>query len=66
MKRLVIKVGTAVLTEDNKKLALDRIQNLVKLIAKLKNEKNIELICKDIFYKEGNLKMFSMEILKNS
>ncbi|WP_323659719.1 glutamate 5-kinase [Aliarcobacter butzleri] len=44
MKRLVIKVGTAVLTEDNKKLALDRIQNLVKLIAKLKNEKNLEVI----------------------
>ncbi|AGR77888.1 gamma-glutamyl kinase [Aliarcobacter butzleri 7h1h] len=44
MKRLVIKVGTAVLTEDNKKLALDRIQNLVKLIAKLKNEKKLEVI----------------------
>ncbi|PZP11334.1 MAG: glutamate 5-kinase, partial [Aliarcobacter butzleri] len=44
MKRLVIKVGAAVLTEDNKKLALDRIQNLVKLIAKLKNEKNLEVI----------------------
>ncbi|MDY0192955.1 MAG: glutamate 5-kinase [Aliarcobacter butzleri] len=44
MKRLVIKVGTAVLTEDNKKLALDRIQNLVKLIAKLKNEKSLEVI----------------------
>ena len=44
MKRLVIKVGTAVLTEDNKKLALYRIQNLVKLIAKLKNEKNLEVI----------------------
>ncbi|MDN5049605.1 glutamate 5-kinase [Aliarcobacter butzleri] len=44
MKRLVIKVGTAVLTEDNKKLALDRIQNLIKLIAKLKNEKNLEVI----------------------
>ncbi|KLE10100.1 glutamate 5-kinase [Aliarcobacter butzleri] len=44
MKRLVIKVGTAVLTEDNKKLSLDRIQNLVKLIAKLKNEKNLEVI----------------------
>lgn len=44
MKRLVIKVGTAVLTEDNKKLSLDRIQNLVKLIVKLKNEKNLEVI----------------------
>lgn len=44
MKRLVIKVGTAVLTEENKKLALNRIQNLVDLIAKLKNEKNIEVI----------------------
>ncbi|BAK73958.1 glutamate 5-kinase [Arcobacter sp. L] len=44
MKRLVIKVGTAVLTEDNKKLALERIQNLVNLIAKLKNEKKLEVI----------------------
>jgi len=44
MKRLVIKVGTAVLTEDNKKLAIDRIQNLVNLIAKLKNEKKLEVI----------------------
>lgn len=44
MKRLVIKVGTAVLTENNKKLALNRIENLVKLIAKLKNEKNLEVI----------------------
>ena len=39
MKRLVIKVGTAVLTQDGQ-LALDRMQNLVDLIAKLKNEKN--------------------------
>lgn len=44
MKRLVIKVGTAVLTEDNKKLAFNRIQNLVELISKLKNEKNLEVI----------------------
>src|SRR5574344_2500466 len=43
MKRLVIKVGTAVLTQDNE-LAIQRIQNLVKLIAKLKNEKNLEVI----------------------
>ena len=35
-------------------------------IEKLKQENNLEIICKDIFYKEGNLKMFSMEILKNS
>ena len=40
--------------------------NNPKINDELKNEKNIELICKDIFYKEGNLKMFSMEILKNS
>jgi glutamate 5-kinase len=44
MKRLVIKVGTAVLTEENKRLSLNRIQNLVDLIAKLKNEKEIEVI----------------------
>ena len=42
-KRLVIKVGTAVLTQDGK-LAIDRMQNLVNLIAKLKNEKNLEVI----------------------
>ena len=36
MKRVVIKVGTAVLTQDGK-LALDRLENLVDLIAKLKN-----------------------------
>ena len=33
-KRLVIKVGTAVLTQDGQ-LALERMQNLVDLIAKL-------------------------------
>ena len=44
IKRIVIKVGTAVLTEENKKLALHRIQNLVNLIAKLKNEKDIQVI----------------------
>lgn len=43
MKRLVIKVGSAVLTQDGK-LALDRLNNLVQLIAKLKNEKNYEVI----------------------
>ena len=43
MKRLVIKVGSAVLTEDGK-LALDRLNNLVELISKLKNEKNLEVI----------------------
>lgn len=42
-KRLVIKVGSAVLTQDGK-LALDRLQNLVDLIAKLKNEKKYEVI----------------------
>jgi glutamate 5-kinase len=44
MKRLVIKVGTAVLTENNTKLAIERIQNLVDLIAKLKNQKKLEVI----------------------
>lgn len=43
MKRLVIKVGSAVLTE-NGKLAMTRLSNLVDLIAKLKNEKNYEVI----------------------
>ena len=43
MKRLVIKVGTAVLTQDGQ-LALDRMENLVNLIAKLKNDKNLEVI----------------------
>ena len=43
MKRLVIKVGTAVLTQDGE-LATKRLSNLVDLIAKLKNEKNLEVI----------------------
>ena len=43
MKRLVIKVGSAVLTQDGK-LAIDRLSNLVDLIAKLKNEKKYEVI----------------------
>ena len=43
MKRLVIKVGTAVLTQDGK-LATQRMQNLVNLIAKLKNENDLEVI----------------------
>ena len=43
MKRLVIKVGTAVLTQDEE-LALERMKNLVKLIATLKKEKDIDVI----------------------
>lgn len=43
MKRLVIKVGSAVLREDTN-LAIDRLNNLVDLIAKLKIEKNLEII----------------------
>ena len=43
MKRLVIKVGTAVLTQDGQ-LALKRLSALVDLIAKLKNEKEYEVI----------------------
>lgn len=43
MKRLVIKVGSAVLREDNL-LAVERLNNLVDLIAKLKQEKNLEVI----------------------
>ena len=36
MKRVVIKVGTAVLTQDGE-LAILRLANLVNLIAKLKS-----------------------------
>ena len=32
----------------------------------LKNQNEFEILENDIFYKEGNLKMFSIEILKNS
>jgi glutamate 5-kinase len=42
MKRIVLKVGSAVLTE-NSALALDRLRNLVALIAKLK-QNNYEVI----------------------
>lgn len=42
MKRVVLKVGSAVLTQDGK-LALERLQNLVDLIALLK-QKDIEVI----------------------
>lgn len=43
MKRLVIKVGTAVLTQ-GEELALKRMKNLVNLISTLKNDKNLEVI----------------------
>lgn len=43
MRRLVIKVGTAVLTQ-GEELALQRMKNLVKLISTLKNDKNLEVI----------------------
>ena len=43
MKRLVIKVGTAVLTQ-GEELAYERMKNLVKLISILKKEKNIDVI----------------------
>jgi len=43
MKRVVIKVGSAVLREGSV-LAIERLNNLVDLIAKLKNEKNLEII----------------------
>ncbi len=42
-KRVVIKVGSAVLREDDK-LAFTRMKNLVALISKLKNEKDTEVI----------------------
>lgn len=43
MKRIVIKVGTAVLTQ-GEELAFERMKNLVKLISTLKNEKNLDVI----------------------
>ncbi|QKF73838.1 gamma-glutamyl kinase [Aliarcobacter faecis] len=43
MKRIVIKVGTAVLTQ-GEELAFERMRNLVKLISTLKNEKNLDVI----------------------
>ncbi len=43
MKRIVIKVGSAVLREDSL-LAVERLNNLVDLIAKLKKEKKLEVI----------------------
>jgi len=43
MKRLVIKVGSAVLREGTE-LAIDRLNNLVDFIAKLKTEKKFEVI----------------------
>ncbi|RXJ89648.1 glutamate 5-kinase [Arcobacter sp. CECT 8983] len=43
MKRVVIKVGSAVLREGSV-LAIERLNNLVDLIAKLKNEKKLEVI----------------------
>lgn len=42
MKRVVLKVGSAVLTQDGK-LALDRLNNLVQLIAQLKKQ-DVEVI----------------------
>ena len=42
-KRLVIKVGSAVLTQDGK-LATNRLTNLVNFISKLKNKKGLEVI----------------------
>lgn len=43
MKRIVIKVGTAVLTQGDS-LSFERLDNLVDFIAKLKKEKNYEII----------------------
>lgn len=43
MKRLVIKVGSAVLREDTT-LAINRLNNLVDFIAKLKEEKKLQVI----------------------
>ncbi|MBS9782209.1 MAG: glutamate 5-kinase [Arcobacter sp.] len=43
MKRIVIKVGTAVLT-DNGELSIQRLEALVDFIARLKLEKNYEVV----------------------
>ncbi|MCW8820785.1 MAG: glutamate 5-kinase [Sulfurovum sp.] len=43
MKRIVIKVGSAVLTENNN-IAKERMMNLVTLIAKLKNKYDVILV----------------------
>ena len=43
MKRIVIKVGSAVLTYKNK-IAKERMLNLVTLIAKLKNKYDVVLV----------------------
>ena len=43
MKRLVIKVGSAVLRHDND-LAIDRLEKLVDLISELKKLNNYEVI----------------------
>lgn len=43
MRRIVIKVGSAVLTEQNR-IARERMQNLVDLIAKLRNKYDIVLV----------------------
>ena len=45
MNRIVIKVGSAVLTDTSTNtLAYDRMRNLVEFIATLKKEKNLEII----------------------
>ena len=43
MKRIVVKVGSAVLSEQNR-IAKDRMQNLVDLIAELKNKYEVILV----------------------
>lgn len=43
MKRIVIKVGSAVLTQDNE-IAKERMLNLVNLIAKLRKKYEVVLV----------------------
>jgi len=43
MKRIVVKVGSAVLTQDNN-IAKDRMMNLVHLVAKLKSKYDVILV----------------------
>ena len=44
MKRLVIKIGSAVLTDDENKIADERMQNIVSMVAKLRKTFDVVLV----------------------
>ena len=44
MKRLVIKIGSAVLTDDENKIADERMQNIVNMVAKLRKTFDVVLV----------------------